>query len=314
MINQNSYKNYEDLNNELEIIYDELESIDDRLNKLANRTKGLSIAINNTTIKSYAKPLEEYGKALKMKHIGRLFALMILYKEHILDKHVPFEYISRILELNQNVSHNRLKSDVRKALKELYPSVEYKEDPVKGIKFTHINKGANEGYEIKKNETRGFTQLYCDLLHFENDVIVLFTALEYFKGSSKEVYPSIDTLCKLTGCRKRDKINKLLQNYQVTEEENGLWKKISSKGGSKQTTNRYELSYVTEEGLERYYYLDYIEAELSKEKEKLLEAKLKLEQLIGVENIKLPSRKKTRTSVKEIIRRKRQEELLENAQ
>lgn len=250
IIKQNSYKNCNDYN---------------------SKTKGLSIAIDNITIERYAKPLEEHGKAFKMKHIGRLFTLRILDRLHVLNKHVPFELVSVMLELNQNVSHNRLKSDVRKALKELYPSVEYKEDPVKGIKFTHIPKGSNEGNPIEKNETRGFTQLYCDLLNFDNDVIVLFTILEYFKGSSKEVKPSIATLCKLTGCRKRDKINKLLQKYQVTEEKNGLWKIISSKGGSKQNTNRYELSYVTEEGLERYYYLDFLEAKFNKQEEELIE-------------------------------------------
>ena len=260
IIEQSYYENYNS----------DLKHIDDELNELSSQSKGLSIAIDNIAITSYTKPLEEYGKAFKMKQLGRLFTLMILYRKRKLNKHIPFELISNILELNQNVSYNRLKSDVRKALKELYPSVEYKEDPLKGIKFTHIPKGANEGNHIEKNETRGFTQLYCDLLRFDNDVIVLFTALEYFYGSSKEAYPSIDTLCKLTGCRKRDKINKLLKKHQVTEEKKGLWKIISSKGGSKQNTNRYELSYVTEEGVERYYYLDLIEEQLNQEKEEIL--------------------------------------------
>lgn len=270
IIEQSYYENYNS----------DLKHIDDELNELSNQSKGLSVAIDNITIKNYTKPLEEYGKAFKMKHLGRLFTLMILDRKNKLNKHVPFELVSNILELNQNVSYNRLKSDVRKALKELYPSIEYKEDPLKGIKFTHIPKGANEGNHIEKNETRGFTQLYCNLLRFDNDVIVLFTALEYFYGSSKEAYPSIDTLCKLTGCRKRDKINKLLKEYQVTEDKKGLWKIISSKGGSKQNTNRYELSYITEEGIERYYYLDFLEEQLNQEKEEILKTKLNKDKLL----------------------------------
>lgn len=255
---KNSYKNCEDLNDELE--------------NLSSKTKGLSIAIDNRVLEHYTKPLEEYGKAFNMKHLGRLFTLMILNRKHKLNKHVSFEYIANMFKLNTNVSYNRLKSDVRKVLRELYPTIEYKEDPIKGIKFTHMPKGANEGNHIEKNETRGFTQLYCDLIYFGNsDIIVLFTILEYFKGSSKEVKPSIATICKLSGCKDRNKINNLLKEFQVTEEKNGLWKIISSKGGSKQNTNRYELSYVTEEGLERYYYLDFLEAKFNKQEEELIE-------------------------------------------
>lgn len=302
IIKQRCYENYEYLNKELK-----------NIDKNLKGTKGLSIAIDNITIECYAKPLEEHGKAFKMKHIGRLFALMILYRLNELNKHVSFEFVASLFNLNTNVSYNRLKSDVRKALKELYPSIEYKEDPLKGIKFTHIPKGANKGNHIEKNETRGFTQLYCELLRFDNNVIVLFTVLEYFYGSSKEAYPSIDTLCKLTGCRTRDTINKLLQEYQVTEEKKGLWKKISSKGGSKQNTNRYELSYITKEGVERYYYLDFIEEQLNQEKEELLEEKSKLEKLIGVENIEsLSEKKKKLRSIRDILNNQnKQKELLE---
>lgn len=236
-----------------------------------DKTKGLSIAIDNRVLEYYTKPLKEQGKGFKMKHISRLYTLMILNKTNILNKHVPFEFIANMFNLNTNVSYNRLKSDVRKALKELYPTIEYKEDPAKGIKFTHIPKGANEGSDIRKGETRGFTQLYCNLLYLPKELIVLFTVLEYFKGSSKEVKPSIATICKLSGCAKREKINNLLKEYQVTEDENGLWKIISSKGGSKQNTNRYELSYITEEGQERYYYLDFLEELNTLVQEELLE-------------------------------------------
>ena len=238
-----------------------------------NKTKGLSIAIDNITIERYAKPVGEYGKSFKMKHLERLFRLMILDRLHILNKHVPFESIATWFNLNLNVSHNRLKSDVRKALRELYPTIDYKEDVEKGIKFTHIPKGANEGNYIEKSETKGFTQLYCDLLYLPSEAMVLHTILEYFKGSAKEVKPSIATLCKLTGCGDRNKINNLLKEYQVTDETTGLWKIISSKGGSKQNTNKYELSYINDGGQERYYYLDLIEEleELTKEQEEFLE-------------------------------------------
>lgn len=224
-----------------------------------NKTKGLSVAIDNKVLEHYARPLKEGGKGFKMKHISRLFTLMVLNKTNVLNKHVPFEFIANMFHLNTNVSYNRLKSDVRKALKDLYPSIEYLEDPVKGIKFTHIPKEANEGYDIRKGETRGFTQLYCDLLYLPKELLVLFTVLEYFKGSSKEVKPSIETIGRLSGCKDRNKINAFLKEFQVTEDERGLWKIISSKGGSKQNTNRYELSYITEEGVERYYYLDFLE-------------------------------------------------------
>lgn len=237
-----------------------------------SKTKGLSVAIDNRVLEHYSRPLKEGGKGFKMKHIGRLFTLMILNKTNELNTHVPFELIASMLELNTNVSDRRLKSDVRKVLKELYPTIEYLEDPVKGIKFTHIPKGANEGYDIRKTETRGFTQLYCDLLKLDdNDATVLFTVLEYFKGSSKEVKPSIATICKLSGCAKREKVTNILKEYQVTEDKPGLWKIISSKGGSKQNTNRYELSYTTEEGLERYYYLDFLEEVKETDRNVLLE-------------------------------------------
>lgn len=224
------------------------------INTLSNRTKGLSVAIDNRVIESYTKPLEERGKGFKMKHISRLFSILIMTKKNELNSYVSFETVAELLGLNTNVSDRRLKSDVRKALRELYPTIEFKEDPVKGVKFTHIPK---ENF-TDRGRTRGFTQLYCDLAFVTHqELIVVFTILEYFKGSTKEVYPSIDTLANMCGCS-RYKINELLKEGKERE----LWKIVSTKGGTKKHTNRYELSYITEEGKERYYYLDVLEKDL----------------------------------------------------
>lgn len=220
------------------------------------KTKGLSVAIDNRVLEHYTRPLDEHGKAFKIKHISRLFSILIANKKNRLNSYIPFEVVAELLDLNTNVSTNRLKSDVRKVLRELYPTIEFKEDPIKGVKFTHIPLENNEGYYIEKSETKGFTQLYCDLDFIKNkELIVVFTVLEYFKGSNKEIYPSISTLMSLCGCGKRDKMNKLLKEG----EKEGLWNIVSTKGGSSKHTNRYELSYINENGQERYYYLDLLE-------------------------------------------------------
>ena len=221
------------------------------LNSTITKTKGLSFAIDNRVLEHYAKPLEEHGKGFKIKHISRLFSILIANKKNQLNSYITFESIAKLLDINTNVSTNRLKSDVRKALRELYPTIEFKEDPIKGIKFTHIPK---ENY-TEGGKTKGFTQLYCDLDFIKNkELIVVFTVLEYFKGSNKEIYPSIDTLANMCGCS-RYKINELLREGQ----QEVLWNIVSTKGGTKKHTNRYELSYITEDGQERYYYLDLLE-------------------------------------------------------
>lgn len=228
------------------------------LNSTTTKTKGLSLAIDNRVLEGYAKPLEEHGKGFKIKQISRLFSILIANKKNQLNSYISFDTVAKILDLNTNVSTNRLKSDVRKALRELYPTIEFKEDHIKGIKFTYIPK---ENY-TEVGKTKGFTQLYCDLDFIKNkELIVVFTVLEYFKGSSKELYPSIDTLAFMCGCS-RTKILKLLKEGEKLPEEGDsirLWKIVSTKGGTKKHTNRYELSYITEDGQERYYYLDLLE-------------------------------------------------------
>ena len=215
-------------------------------------THGLSVRVPNKALESYTKSLKDNGKGFKMKHLGRLLTIMALNKLNLLNCYVSFEYIAGVFDLNTNVSPRRLKSDVRKVLNELYPTIEYKEGN-DGIKFTHIPE--------EPGNVGNYTQLYCELLYFTNkDVMTLFTVLEYFKGCNREINPSISTLCKMTGCSKRDKINYILKELAVTEERNGLWKITSTKGGSKRNTNRYELSYINNDGIERYYLLDYLEA------------------------------------------------------
>lgn len=224
-----------------------LENLEESKNKDI-KSKGLSVAIDNEVLEGYTK-----DKGFKMKHLGSLFIILAFNKLNFLNGYLPFEDVAGILGLKMENCNDRLfKSRVRKALKELYPTIEYKEDVEKGIKFTHIPK---ENY-TEKGKTRGFTQLYCDLVLLENrDLIVLHTVLEYFKGSSKEVNPSIKTIMEMCGCGKRDKINKLLKEGQ----ELGIWKIVSTKGGTSKHTNKYYLSYITDDGKERYYYLDVIQ-------------------------------------------------------
>lgn len=215
-------------------------------------THGLSVRVPNKALESYTKSLKDNGKGFKMKHLGRLLTIMALNKVNYLNGYVSFKDIVDVFNLNTNVTPERLKYDVRKVLNELYPTIEYKEGN-DGIKFTHIPEEPCNG--------GNYTQLYCELLYIvDRDVMALFTVLEYFKGCNREINPSISTLCKMTGCSKRDKINRILKKWEVTEERKGLWKITSTKGGSKRNTNRYELSYINNDGIERYYLLDYLEA------------------------------------------------------
>lgn len=222
------------------------------------KSKGLSTAIDNNVLIGYTKPKEEKGKGFKIKQLNRLFTILAFNKLNLLNAYIEWELAAGILNLKMENCNDRLfKSRVRKALRELKPTIEFKEDPNKGIKFTHIPKGSNEGYDIRKGETLGFTQLYCDLAQLDNrDFMVVFTILEYFKGSNKEVYPSLNTIAKLSGCSRRKTVELLKEGHEL-----GLWDIESVKGGSKTNTNRYHLSYITEEGQERYHYLDAIEEE-----------------------------------------------------
>lgn len=262
----------------------------ENLEAINNKTKGLSYAIDNKTLKLLTKPdkaklldgrvVKLPGKNLNITKIGRLFHIYTMYKKNKLNDYLDFESLAFILNIpitktddGEIKNYNMLKTRVRKALKELAepnPIIEFKEDAEKGIKFTHIPNGANFGMYIEKGETEGFTQIYCNLpdvlysLEIEKgnplDFLVVHTVLEYFSGSEKEAYPSLDTLSKLCGC-KRDKINRLLKDG----ERFGLWKIKTTKGGTKKNTNRYILT--DEQG--KYLYLHVLEELLKQEIENL---------------------------------------------
>lgn len=249
---------------------------------LTLESKGLTLALDNISMQRYSsKWLKDNKKKYSIKHIGRLFNLMLHYKLRFLNSYISFNTVADILSLNKNVNYNRLKSDVRKALRELYPSIEYLEDPLKGIKFTHIPKEINEGYDIRKGETKGFTQIPCNLILLaDNEALVVFAFLEYFNGSSKQIYPSISTLMSLTGCRNKNTLYEILKIYEVTEEQTGLWKINRMQGGTKKHTHSYELSYITEEGQERYYYLDYLEEKYKSQLSNSFSEDTKKEQIV----------------------------------
>lgn len=247
----------------------DLEKLGENLEAINRLTKGLSYAIDNKTLESLTKSKEEKGKELKIKQIGRLFIIFICHKFNALNKYVSYEFLANVLAIGYTKSedgeiknYRMVKSRVRQALKELSPIIEFKEDAEKGIKFTHIPNGANFGMYIEKGETEGFTQIYCDLslVKFNDnplDFLVVHTILEYFNGSKKEAYPSLDTISEKCGCSRR-KIVTLLSDG----EKLGLWKIKSTKGGSKKNTNRYILT--DEQG--KYLYLNVLEQQLEQKK------------------------------------------------
>ena len=267
-----------------------LEKLEENLEAINNKTKGLSYAIDNKTLKLLTKPdkaklpdgrvVKLPGKNLNITKIGRLFHIYTMYKKNRLNGYLDFELLAFILNIpitktadGEIKNYNMLKTRVRKALKELndpHPIIAFKEDAEKGVKFTHIPNGANFGMYIEKGETEGFTQIYCNLpdvlynLEIEKgnplDFLVVHTVLEYFSGSEKEAYPSLDTIAKLCGCSRR-KIATLLSEG----EKIGLWKIKSTKGGSKKNTNRYILT--DEQG--KYLYLNVLEKLLKQEIERL---------------------------------------------
>lgn len=241
-----------------------IESSKNLENKLEKRTKGLSLPISNKVLEYYAKPKSQHGKGLKIKQIGRLHSLQILKSQNELNSYVSFKYLAHALDLDLDKTYesneNMVKTKVRKALRDLEANISFKEDGIKGIKITRLPRLLSEGIKIDKGETKGFTQLYCKLKDIEgitNDLIVLYTVLEYFKGSKKIINPSLDTLAELSGCSRRKVVTLLDQGQNL-----GLWKKISTKGGTKNHTNKYELSYIPDGEIEeRYYYLDILEKE-----------------------------------------------------
>ena len=112
-----------------------------------------------------------------------------------------------------------------------------------------------EGVHITKLPLRlntvggAFTQVYSGLIFYPVELITLFTTLEYFKGNSRVVNPSITTLSKLCGCSP-NKVRSLLKDYTIQSiYTQGLWKVDIVEG----KTNYYKLSYINENNEEIYY-------------------------------------------------------------
>ena len=178
-------------------------------------------------------------KGLKMKQIGEILSLMILvYKMNY--KLLAFEDLASLWGITIK-SEKDLKYKMRKELRTL--GIEFEEYDSK----LHIKKGLPP--EALKNGN--YVQAYCDLIKFwDIDLIVLFTALEYFKGKCGLVRPSIPTLCKLCGCGRRNKLITLIGNYIIESiDTQGLWKVDIVKG----KTNNYKLSYINKKNEEIYY-------------------------------------------------------------
>ena len=183
--------------------------------------------------------IEFTAKGLKMKQIGEILSLMILvYKMNY--KLLAFEDLASLWGITIK-SEKDLKYKIRKELRTL--GIEFEECDGK----LHIKKGLPP--EALKNGN--YVQVYCDLIKFwDIDLIVLFTALEFFKGRYGVVRPSLSTLCKLCGCGYRNKLITLIGDYTIQSiDTQGLWKVDIIKG----KTNNYKLSYINKNNEEIYY-------------------------------------------------------------
>ena len=196
-----------------------------------------SVMISNKDFTS----LSEHG--LNIKQIGRILSLMIIYEEY---RNISYEDLASLWNIKYT-QHKKMTYKVRNALKELVDFVEYDE-------IILVNK--KEGVHVTKLPLRlntlggAFTQVYSGLIFYPVELITLFTTLEYFKGNSRVVNPSITTLSKLCGCSP-NKVRSLLKDYTIQSiDTQGLWKVDTSKG---RTTNYYKLSYTNENNEEIYY-------------------------------------------------------------
>ena len=178
-------------------------------------------------------------KGLKMKQIGEILSLMILvYKMNY--KLLAFEDLASLWGITIK-NEKDLKYKIRKELRTL--GIEFEECDSK----LHIKKGLPP--EALKNGN--YVQVYCDLIKFwDIDLIVLFTALEFFKGRYGVVRPSLSTLCKLCGCGYRNKLITLIGDYTIQSiDTQGLWEVDIVRG----KTNNYKLSYINKKNEEIYY-------------------------------------------------------------
>ena len=170
-----------------------------------------SVMISNKDFTS----LSEHG--LNIKQIGRILSLMIIYEEY---RNISYEDLASLWNIKYT-RHKEMTYKVRNALKELADFVEYDETTLSNKKEgVHITK-----LPLRLNTVGGaFTQVYSGLILYPVELITLFTTLEYFKGNSRVVNPSITTLSKLCGCSPR-KVRSLLKDYTIEYiGTQGLWK------------------------------------------------------------------------------------------
>ena len=196
-----------------------------------------SVMISNKDFTS----LSEHG--LNIKQIGRILSLMIIYEEY---RNISYEDLASLWNIKYT-RHKEMTYKVRNALKELVDFVEYDETTLSNKKEgVHITK-----LPLRLNTVGGaFTQVYSGLIFYPVELITLFTTLEYFKGNSRVVNPSITTLSKFCGCSPR-KVRSLLKDYTIQSiYTQGLWKVDIVEG----KTNYDKLSY-TNENNEVIYYL-----------------------------------------------------------
>ena len=195
-----------------------------------------SVMISNKDFTS----LSEHG--LNIKQIGRILSLMIIYEEY---RNISYEDLASLWNIKYT-RHKEMAYKVRNALKELADFVEYDETTLSNKKEgVHITK-----LPLRLNTVGGaFTQVYSGLIFYPVELITLFTTLEYFKGNSRVVNPSITTLSELCGCSP-NKVRSLLKDYSIESiYEQGLWKIDTSDG----RPNYYNLSYTNKKNEEIYY-------------------------------------------------------------
>ena len=195
-----------------------------------------SVMISNKDFTS----LSEHG--LNIKQIGRTLSLMIIYEEY---RNISYEDLASLWNIKYT-RHKEMTYKVRNALKELSDFVEYDEITLSNKKEgVHVTK-----LPLRLNTVGGaFTQVYSGLILYPVELITLFTTLEYFKGNSRVVNPSITTLSELCGCSP-NKVRSLLKDYSIESiYEQGLWKIDTSDG----RPNYYNLSYTNKKNEEIYY-------------------------------------------------------------
>lgn len=223
-------------------------------------------ALRDKEIKSKNKKV----KTFTLKHLARVYIILIHSKVgSTLSNYHDYEFWAKRLGIKCEYPR-LLKSRVKKALDELYPTIEYEVHPTKGLKITRYPEEEYIDYWNSNKKTNGFTKLFCDLHLIEGieiEHIVIFTQLEYYKGKSKDVFPSLDTLCEDCKCSKPTllKYLKEMDNLDII--------KIISRGGHRNYPNHYILT----DDAGRYLYINELDKQqkLNSSKPKILKRKTK---------------------------------------